>query len=268
MMEKTLAADGPEIPYTQRKRRILVRLVLAILLLVSLLRISGVFIHAFPLNRFFGHPHSSCRHHNTPTPSTQDFQLVSIHRAGVGKSRNQVYQILNIPPSSIQDTSSPFHHEKLSLSSVQKQTTRLAHQSRHHITEYLTRSRLYKQSLRDRLSVPLSAPTAEWIKHDIPAPNISHKDTVTRLAKVASNAYIRIPETEDWYDIGKHWNESNDFGWEEHGLRGHVFANKDNSTIIVAMKGTSPPFVGGSDTATNDKINVPPPAPLPSPLVS
>ena len=87
---------------------------------------------------------------------------------------------------------------------------------------------------------------------------------MTTLAKVASNAYIRIPETDEWYDIGKHWNESNDFGWEEHGLRGHVFANKDNSTIIVAMKGTSPPFVGGSDTATNDKINVPPPLPSPS----
>lgn len=97
---------------------------------------------------------------------------------------------------------------------------------------------------------------AKWISQDIPAPNISSKHAVSTLAKVASNAYIRIPETEDWYDLGRKWNESDDFGWEENGLRGHVFANTDNSTIIVAMKGTSPPFVGGSDTSTNDKINV------------
>jgi lipase ATG15 len=261
-MDKTVAIDGHEMaqrPYTQKKGQILITLVLSIIVLLSLLQFNAFVIDAFPLNRFFSHHHSSCQH-NPPTTSTQDFQLVSIHRAGVGRTRNQVYQILNIPPTSLQDTTSPFHHPPLPLSSMPRKTTCLTNLSRQYITNYMTQSRLFKQSLRDRVLTPHTAPSAEWITHDIPAPNITDKLTVTTMAKVASNAYIRIPETEDWYDIGKRWNESNDFGWEEHGLRGHVFANKDNSTIIVALKGTSPPFVGGSDTATNDKINVPPPS--------
>ena len=258
-IEKTLATRGREMaerPYTHPKGRILIKLVLCLFLFVLVLRFNGVFINAVPLNCFLGRRPSSC-HHNIPTSSTDDFQLVSVHRAGVGKNRNQVYQVLNIPPSSVQDTSSPFHHDKLSVSYIPRQTTHLANQSRQHTWDYITQSRIFKQSLRDR-GYSLTAPAAEWITHEIPTPNITDKLTVTTLAKVASNAYIKIPDTEDWYDLGKRWNQSNHFGWEENGLRGHVFANKDNSTIIVAMKGTSPPFVGGSDTATNDKINVTP----------
>jgi len=189
--------------------------------------------------------------------SKDQFRLVSIHRAGVGKTRKQVYQVLDIPPDSALHFQS---HEdgRYLIPSVHRETTHLADQSRLSITNYMTNSRLQAAAQRDPFTItPPQSPAAKWITRDILAPNVSIKNTVLTLAKVASNAYIRIPETEDWYDLGHKWNESSDFGWEENGLRGHVFANTDNSTIIVAMKGTSPPFVGGSDTSTNDKINVP-----------
>jgi lipase ATG15 len=190
-------------------------------------------------------------------PSNDEFRLVSVHRAGIGETRNQVYQILDIPDGSEYHSASDATGGKYIISSITRQTTHLADQSRRNNKNYMTQSRLSSQAARDGL--PPQSLVAEWITHDIPAPNISDKIAVTTLAKVASNAYIRIPESDDWYDIGKRWNESNDFGWEEHGLRGHVFANNDNSTIIVALKGTSPPFVGGSDTSANDKLNVPHP---------
>jgi putative lipase involved disintegration of autophagic bodies len=198
-----------------------------------------------------------------PTPSSvyvtsnskNEFRLVSVHRAGIGRRKNQVYQVLDIPPESslhIQNDGGRYF-----IPSTPRRTTHLANRSKGFVKNYMEASRLQAAALRDPLifSAPQS-PAAEWVTHDVLAPNVSIRNTVMRLAKVASNAYIRIPETEDWYDLGNKWNESSDFGWEENGLRGHVFANSDNSTIIVAMKGTSPPFVGGSDTSTNDKINV------------
>jgi hypothetical protein len=192
-----------------------------------------------------------------PIPaSPNEFRLVSIHRAGVGKRRSQVYQVLDIPPTSDLHTQL-YSQRTYFIPSITRQTTRLSNQSRESISSYMTHSRLQSQTHREPLSNILpQPPSINWITHDIHTPNITDQESVTTLAKVASNAYIRIPDTEDWYDLGHKWNESNDFGWEENGLRGHVFANGDNSTILVAMKGTSPPFVGGSDTSTNDKINV------------
>jgi len=195
-------------------------------------------------------------HHENNAPKNE-FRLVEVHRAGVGKRRNQVYQVLKI------DEDSTFHtldgdDGKYYVPSMSRQTTHLADRSRQATKQYITQSRVRAQALRDGPLSPLDlqSPAVQWISEDIPVPNITNIHVVTTLAKVSSNAYIRIPDTEDWYDLGRKWNESHDFGWEEYGLRGHVFANEDNSTIIVAMKGTSPPFVGGSDTSTNDKINV------------
>ena len=51
--------------------------------------------------------------------------------------------------------------------------------------------------------------------------------------------------------------QSDSFGWEEDGLRGHVFATPDNSTIVIAIKGTSAGLLGnGGPTGVNDKVNV------------
>jgi lipase ATG15 len=214
----------------------------------------------------YWHP-NWCSHNQQPLtqPPSQiqdEFRLVSIHRAGIGKHRNQVYQVFDISPDSSIHSLSPLpnHHQTYTIPSSVRKSTHLTDRSRENTLNYITHTRLSAQALRNNNPLPpVIAPfSAAWTTEDVVAPNISDMNAILTLAKVASNAYIRIPDTEDWYDLGRKWNESTDFGWEENGLRGHVFANTDNSTIIMAMKGTSPPFVGGSDTSTNDKVNVSP----------
>jgi putative lipase involved disintegration of autophagic bodies len=223
--------------------------------IVAILAGKSVCCEFASFNRLFGQ--QPLRYNGVFPPENNEFRLVSVHRAGVGAHRNQVYQILEAPADAELHTSSIFGKDKYIIPSMRRQTTHLANQTRHHTVDYITRTRLFKQAARDPFSTySLPLPVAQWVTRDVVAPNITDKATIVTLAKVASNAYIRIPDTEDWYDVGHKWNESTDFGWDEHGLRGHIFANADNSTVIVAMKGTSPPFVGGSDTSTNDKINV------------
>lgn len=185
-----------------------------------------------------------------------EFRLVEVHRAGVGKTRNRVYQVLDVPEDSGLHALSSIPSGKYVIPSMPRRTTHLADQTRQATENFITQSRLSKQAARDPFNPYLQSPVGEWITRDILAPNVSNKQALTAVAKVASNAYIRIPDSEDWYDIGEKWNQSHEFGWEENGLRGHVFTNSDNSTVIVAMKGTSPPFVGGGETSSNDKANV------------
>jgi lipase ATG15 len=95
----------------------------------------------------------------------------------------------------------------------------------------------------------------DWTIDEIPGPNITDKETVLSFARMASNAYILEPNTGDWVDVGGGFNYTEDFGWESDGLRGHIFADTDNSTVVIGLKGTSPAMFDGSDTTTNDKIN-------------
>lgn len=50
-------------------------------------------------------------------------------------------------------------------------------------------------------------------------------------------------------------NYSQSFGWEDDGLRGHIFADKHNDTIVMGLKGTSPAVFDGEGTTTEDKLN-------------
>ncbi|CAG8603810.1 4448_t:CDS:2, partial [Ambispora leptoticha] len=83
-------------------------------------------------------------------------------------------------------------------------------------------------------------------------PKMTDKETVIALAKMTYNAYIPIG-SDDWYDLGKKYELSEPFGWEDDGIRGHVFADKDNKTVIIAIKGTS--MIGGGPTVPKDKKN-------------
>ncbi|GAA5925419.1 hypothetical protein JCM3775_001406 [Rhodotorula graminis] len=101
----------------------------------------------------------------------------------------------------------------------------------------------------------LLAGTLEWDDVDIEAPDTSDVDTLAAFGRMTSNAYT-LPDREGWYDIGDGWNVSDSFGWQEDGLRGHVFADEHNSTVVLALKGTSALIVGGGGgTAKNDKTN-------------
>jgi lipase ATG15 len=52
-------------------------------------------------------------------------------------------------------------------------------------------------------------------------------------------------------------SQSFPIGWEpdDDGFRGYVFASPDNTTVVLSIKGTSIPFVGGGPTTRKDKLN-------------
>jgi len=75
------------------------------------------------------------------------------------------------------------------------------------------------------------------------------------MALIASNAYVESPDLPDWDEVGKPFNRTADFGWESDGLRGHIWGDETNSTIVIGLKGTSPAVFDGDGTTTNDKIN-------------
>ncbi|GJJ07625.1 hypothetical protein Clacol_001829 [Clathrus columnatus] len=98
-----------------------------------------------------------------------------------------------------------------------------------------------------------------WTEETVEAPDVTDRETLLSLAKMTRNAYLDISGgvSEEWYELDG-YNASFPFGWEEDadGLRGHVFVTGDNSTVIIAIKGTSLTFLGGGEpTAKRDKLN-------------
>jgi len=96
-----------------------------------------------------------------------------------------------------------------------------------------------------------------WDEEEVDAPNVESRETLLELAKMANNAYL-LPNETEWYDLDGKWNISYPFGWEpdQNGFRGHVFATPDNSTVVLAIKGTSASYLGGgSPTSKKDKFN-------------
>ncbi|KAK8192500.1 putative lipase atg15 [Zalaria obscura] len=100
-----------------------------------------------------------------------------------------------------------------------------------------------------------SLPPSAWSMDEIPGPNISDKETVITFARMAANAYILTPGDGEWEDVEGGFNYTEDFGWEADGLRGHIFADTENSTVVIGLKGTSLPVYPGADTTGNDKMN-------------
>lgn len=90
------------------------------------------------------------------------------------------------------------------------------------------------------LGYPPRSPPSAWAIDSVLGPNISHKETVLNLAEMAANAYAINENSTDWNDINAGFNRTGDFGWEGDGLRGHVYADENNSTIVIGIKGTTP----------------------------
>lgn len=78
-----------------------------------------------------------------------------------------------------------------------------------------------------------------WTTEEVLGPDVSDKVTVVNLAKMTSNAYVLDPSQPDWLNTTVGFNSSHGFGWKGDGLRGHVFADQTNETVIVSFKGTS-----------------------------
>ncbi|KAF4242278.1 hypothetical protein CNMCM6457_003516 [Aspergillus fumigatiaffinis] len=96
---------------------------------------------------------------------------------------------------------------------------------------------------------------SEWVMDTLAGPNVTDKESVLTFAKMTANDYIEEPGTEDWHYIHGRFNYSSSFGWQSDGLRGHIYADKTNSTIVISLKGTTPALFDGAGTTTNDKIN-------------
>ncbi|EEA20973.1 putative lipase atg15 [Talaromyces marneffei ATCC 18224] len=94
-----------------------------------------------------------------------------------------------------------------------------------------------------------------WITEEIDGPNMTDKETVLTFAKMTANDYIEEPGSGDWNEITGRFNWSASFGWQRDGLRGHVYTDENNSTVVISLKGTSPALFDGAETTTNDKVN-------------
>lgn len=122
--------------------------------------------------------------------------------------------------------------------------------------------------MRSFLQIPLNMVKnnlLEWEQRNISVPNVNDKSTLVSMALMSSNAYVRFPikdDKTDWRDVigWKPDDTHNDlnFGWDETGLRGHVFLSDDDLTVVISIKGTSGaglPGGGSDETAANDKTN-------------
>ncbi|KAH8928857.1 alpha/beta-hydrolase [Atractiella rhizophila] len=100
-----------------------------------------------------------------------------------------------------------------------------------------------------------------WEDEEVVVPDTSDWDTLKGLAMMTGNAYWEHPPVNGtippgWYDLGEGWEVRESFGWSLPNMRGHIFATPDNSTVVMAIKGTSAGIVGGGgDTGSNDKFN-------------
>lgn len=102
---------------------------------------------------------------------------------------------------------------------------------------------------------PVPLPASAWSVDKIAGPNITDKQTVVSFARMASNAYVTNPLVPGWKDVGMGFNNTEPFGWEQDGLRGHVFTDAKNKTVVIAMKGTSVSWFDGSGSERRDKEN-------------
>ncbi|KAK4553539.1 putative lipase atg15 [Recurvomyces mirabilis] len=98
-------------------------------------------------------------------------------------------------------------------------------------------------------------PSSAWTIDEISGPNITDKKSVLNMAKMASNAYEKDESSPGWKDVKGGFNYTDNFGWQQDGLRGHIFADEKNGTIVIGLKGTSPAVFDGADTTGNDKLN-------------
>ncbi|KAF7975826.1 hypothetical protein HWV62_8377 [Athelia sp. TMB] len=118
-------------------------------------------------------------------------------------------------------------------------------------TVYRPRSQAALEHARLRSLRHGESEEVEWDLVHTRGPDVQDKHTLSQLARMTSNAYA-LPG-KDWFDIDPIWNMSYPFGWEDDqdGFRGHAFVSTDESTVVLAIKGTTLTGV----TSKKDKFN-------------
>ncbi|EUC49609.1 hypothetical protein COCMIDRAFT_84053 [Bipolaris oryzae ATCC 44560] len=94
-----------------------------------------------------------------------------------------------------------------------------------------------------------------WMAEDIPGPDIKDKETIISFANMSEDAYKVGRDDPGWMDVDEDYDTSVPFGWDDSGIRGHVFSDDTNSTIILAVKGTTVAMFEGNGTSVHDKEN-------------
>ncbi len=112
---------------------------------------------------------------------------------------------------------------------------------------------LVTQSRRQGFMAVMDA--SAWTMDSVLSPDITDKESVLALAYMTADAYVADESQPDWEEIGAPFNKTLDFGWESDGLRGHIFADENNSTVVIGLKGTTAAVFDGDGTTTNDKTN-------------
>lgn len=105
----------------------------------------------------------------------------------------------------------------------------------------------------------------DWKLDDVIVPNITDPHTILQFAKMASNAYAKLPSDPSWRDInntnsqlpGFDPDNRDYFNWDQGGVRGHVFVQQQTSSVpivVIAIKGTTAGGLGGGngDEETGD----------------
>ena len=141
-----------------------------------------------------------------------------------------------------------------------------------HIDVYRPRNYTAVNNARTASLVQEKCHRLQWDKLSVPAPDVTHRNTLAQLARMAANAYA-LPGAPNWWDLDPMWtsvrrfwlvshrvalisyygSQSFPIGWENpiDGFRGHVFVNPDNSTVVLSIKGTT---LSGP-TSKADKLN-------------
>jgi lipase ATG15 len=117
---------------------------------------------------------------------------------------------------------------------------------------------LHAHRQADYIGIKQTSQEMDWDEIEVDAPDVTDRETLLALGKMASKAYDapKNSSDSDWMAGGGKWNLSESFGWVEDGIRGHIFATDDNATIVVALKGTSAALLDDGSTSKRDKENV------------
>lgn len=161
------------------------------------------------------------------------------------------------------------YHQWLDAESVSEASSASAHElvvnsELRLVSQRRTRRRLRDRSRenldrqRQRVRSGLVVAESEWTDEVITVPDVADYGTLLALSQMTSNAYVEEPHSDGWLDLGSHWNATPPwgFGWEGAGLRGHVYSDDDNSTVVISIKGTSAVSFLGKGSSGQDKLNV------------
>jgi lipase ATG15 len=94
-----------------------------------------------------------------------------------------------------------------------------------------------------------------WVAEEFLGPDVQDKETVLNFAYMSEDAYHVGHDDPEWLDLDEQYNSSIPFGWDDSGIRGHVFSDDTNSTIILSIKGTTVAMFEGNGTSGHDKEN-------------